>query len=137
MKKVVISGSSKLKDDINYWILYFKNLGFVVIDYPKIIDSDKIEKVLPIVYKNFYTAIENTDVLFLMNEKNKGIDGYIGANAMSELTYAVIQNLIHGKNIDIYILNMPSKEVFGYDEINFYLNMGWIKLFDRKKGLFE
>ena len=137
MKKVVISGSSKLKDDINYWILYFKNLGFDVIDHPKIIDSDKIEKLLKDVYKNFYTSIENADILFLMNEKNKGIDGYIGANSMSELTYAVIQNLIHGKNIDIYILNMPSKEVFGYDEINFYLNMGWIKLFDRKKGLFE
>ena len=137
MKKVVISGSSKLKDNINYWVKYFKTNSYDVIDYPKTIDKDRIDELLPDIYRNFYTSIENTDILFLMNEKNKGIDGYIGANAMSELTYAIIQNLIHGKNIDIYILNMPSKEVFGYDEIKFYLNIGWIKLFNEKKGLFE
>ena len=66
-----------------------------------------------------------------MNEEKNGIKGYIGASSIAELTYVVILNLIHNKNIEIYILNMPSKEVSSYDEVKFWLNMGWIKLFDK------
>ena len=49
-----------------------------------------------------------------MNEEKNGIKGYIGASAIAELTYVVILNLIHNKNIDIYILNMPSEELSAY-----------------------
>lgn len=132
MKKIVISGSSKLQDKVNYWLDYFKNKNYEIIDYPKFIEHDNYEKELPKVYKDFYTALENTNVFFLMNEENHGIKGYIGASAIAELTYVVILNLIHNKNIDIYILNMPSQEVSSYDEVKFWLDMGWIKLFDRE-----
>ena len=54
-----------------------------------------------------------------MNEEKDGIDDYIGAGSIAELTYVVILNLLHNQNIEIYILNMPSKEVLGYDEIKF------------------
>lgn len=129
MKKLVISGSSKLQDKIEYWLEYFKN--YQILDYPKPIEIKNFKEQLPIVYKEFYESIENADVFFLMNEDKNGIKGYIGPNAISELTYAVILNLIHNKNIDIYILNMPSKEVPSYDEVNFYLDMGWIKLYNK------
>ncbi len=132
MKKIVISGSSKLQDKVNYWLDYFKNKNYEIIDYPKFIEHDNYEKELPKVYKDFYTSLENTNVFFLMNEEKNGIKGYIGASAIAELTYAVILNLIHNKNIDIYILNMPSQEVSSYDEVKFWLDMGWIKLFDRE-----
>ena len=134
MKKIVISGSSKLQDKVNYWLDYFKNKNYEIIDYPKFIEHDNYEKELPKVYKDFYTALENTNVFFLMNEEKNGIKGYIGASAIAELTYVVILNLIHNKNIDIYILNMPSQEVSSYDEVKFWLDMGWIKLFDRENG---
>ncbi len=132
MKKIVISGSSKLQDKVNYWLDYFKNKKYEIIDYPKFIEHDNYEKELAKVYKDFYTALENTNVFFLMNEEKNGIKGYIGASAIAELTYVVILNLIHNKNIDIYILNMPSQEVSSYDEVKFWLDMGWIKLFDRE-----
>ena len=133
MKKIVISGSSKLQDKVEYWTSYFKNLNYEILDYPKYTEPSEYEKTLPKIYKNFYTALENTDVYFLMNEEKNGIKGYIGASSIAELTYVVILNLIHNKNIEIYILNMPSKEVSSYDEVKFWLNMGWIKLFDKQK----
>lgn len=132
MKKVVISGSSKLQENVNYWLNHFKNKNFEILDYPKLITQENYFKELPNIYNNFYNAIENTDIFFLMNEEKNGIKGYIGASAIAELTYAVILNLIHNKNIDIYILNMPSKKVSAYDEVKFWIDIGWIKLYNEK-----
>ena len=133
MKKIVISGSSKLQDKVNYWLDYFRNNDYEILDYPKLISQDDYIKKLPKVYKDFYTALENTNVYFLMNEEKNGIKGYIGASSIAELTYVVILNLIHSKNIKIYILNMPSEDVSSYDEIKFWLDMGWIQIFDGYK----
>ncbi len=130
MKKIVISGSSKLKDKVNYWLNYFKNENYEILDYPKACEQKDYEKELPKIYKSFYTALENTDVYFLMNEEKNGIKGYIGASAIAELTYVVILNLLHNKNIEIYILNMPSEELSCYDEVKFWLDIGWIKFFE-------
>ena len=129
MKKIVISGSSSLQDKVNYCREYFKNKNYEILDYPNPIEKENYEKELPKVYKDFYTALENTEVFFLMNEEKNGIKGYIGASAIAELTYVVMLNLIHNKNIDIYILNMPTQEVSSYDEVKFWLDMGWIKLY--------
>ena len=71
MKKIVISGSSKLQDKVNYWLEHFKKQNYEILDYPRLIDLDKYTEELPIVYKNFYNALENTDVFFLMNEEKK------------------------------------------------------------------
>ena len=75
------------------------------------------------------TSWDESMVQAYTNEEKKGIKGYIGASAIAELTYVVILNLIHNKNIEIYILNMPSEEVSSYDEVKFWLDMGWIKLY--------
>lgn len=131
MKKIVISGSSKLENKVTYWLDYFKNKNYQILDYPKLTKPENYQKDLPNIYKNFYTAIENTDIFFLMNEEKNNIPGYIGASAIAELTYAIILNLIHKKNIEIYILNIPSKEVPSYDEVKFWLDMGWIKLYNQ------
>lgn len=133
MKKIVISGSSKLQNEVNYWLDYFKNKNYEILAYPIYVKQEEYQKELSEVYKEFYTAIEHTDEFFLMNEEKNGIKGYIGSSAIAELTYAVILNLIHNKNIDIYILNMPSKEISAYEEVKFWLDMGWIKLFNKEK----
>lgn len=133
MKKIVISGSSKLQDKVNYWLEYFKNKNYIILDYPKLIKQENYEKELPEVYEHFYSSLENTDIYFLMNEEKNGIKGYIGASAIAELTYVVILNLIHNKNIEIYILNIPSEDVSSYDEVKFWLDMGWIKLFNKEE----
>ncbi len=95
MKKIVISGSSKFQEKVNYWLEYFKNENYEILDYPKLIEEENYAIELPDVYRNFYTALENTDVYFLMNEEKRGIKGYIGASSIAELTYVVILNLIH------------------------------------------
>ena len=87
---------------------------------------------MPITYANFYNALEKTDVFFLMNEDKNGIKEYIGSSAIAELTYVVILNLIHNKNIEIYILNMPEESLNCYDEVKFWLDMKWIKLYEKK-----
>ena len=133
MKKIVISGSSKLQNEVNYWLDYFKNKNYEILAYPIYVKQEEYQKELSEVYKEFYTAIEHTDEFFLMNEEKNGIKGYIRSSAIAELTYAVILNLIHNKNIDIYILNMPSKEISAYEEVKFWLDMGWIKLFNKEK----
>jgi len=135
MKTIVISGSSKLKERVNYWCNYFKENGYEILDYPKFIEKENYKKDLAKHYLDFYTAINNTDTFFLMNEEKNGIAGYIGASAMSELNYVVMQNQIHGKNIDIYILNVPSDTLSCYDEVNFFLDMGWIKLFRKTNNI--
>lgn len=125
MKKVVISGSSKLKEELMTWKNHFEQEGYVVIDYPKQIKKENLKDA----YKNFYKSLEQTDILFLMNEERKNIKGYIGPSSMAELIYAVMLNQIHNKNIEIYILNMPSKELNGYEEIKLFLENGWIKMY--------
>ncbi len=139
MKKVVISGSAKLQNKIKVWIEHFKSKKEEIIAFPKQIKS---KEELSKEYKEFYLAIEICNVFFLMNEEKDGIKGYIGANGIAELTYAIMLNLIHNKEIEIYIMTMPSKEVTCYDEIKFYLNMGWIKIYDehkrkKKRGFYE
>ena len=92
--------------------------------------TKKSELIPTKVYENKKDKLETSlfERLLLSEEKN-GIKGYIGANSMSELTYAIILNLLHSKNIEIYILNIPSKEVFGYYEIKSWIDIGWIKLY--------
>ena len=75
MEKIVISGSAKLRDKVEYWIEKFKN--YEILDYPKLILKENYKEELPLIYKNFYSNIEKTDIFFLMNEEKNGIKGYI------------------------------------------------------------
>lgn len=132
MKKIVISGSSKLQDKVEFWVKHLEK-QYQILDYPKLVNKDNYFEELPNVYKKFYTNLETTDIYFLMNEEKNGINGYIGANSFAELTYVVILNLIHNKNIEIFILNMPSIEVNSYAEVKLWLDMGWIKLYEKNE----
>ncbi|MBD9105758.1 hypothetical protein EGW03_04695 [bacterium] len=129
MKKVVISGSSKLQEKLITWKEYFEQKGYEVIDYPKQVSKENLKDI----YKSFYESLEKTDVLFLMNEERKGIKGYIGPSSMAEVIYTIMLNQIHNKKIEIYILNMPSREVSCYDEIKLFLENGWIKIYEKNK----
>ena len=119
-----------MQDTITYWKDCFTDKNLEVIDYPKQINKKNLLKELSNLYSNFYKSIDNTDILFLANGDKNNIKGYIGANIFSELNYALIQNLNNNKNIKIYLLQEPSKELFCYDEITNYLELGWIKLYE-------
>lgn len=158
MKKLVISGSSKLYERALYWRGYFEGRGYEVIDWPRPIfeDEDFSTEVPPTpgfplgriltpsdntysdrltkCYQNYYKHLDQTDVFFLMNEDRDDTEGYIGPSAFSELTYTVIGNLNRGRKVDVQILKMPSKDQKCYDEVKFWLDQDLIKIYHRPTG---
>ena len=131
MKKVVIVGSAKLQNNINYWKEKFSNNNYEILDYPKAIEKERFMELYPNVHKEFFENITKTDMLFIMNENKNGKIGYIGAESFAELTFGLAQKLIYEKNIELVILKMPSKEVQCYEEIDLWLKLGWIRLYER------
>lgn len=135
MKKLIIAGSSKLQERAAYWRGYFEGRGYEIIDYPSAISSEgDYAENLTDIYVSFFQNLERADVFFLMNEDYKNIGGYIGPSAFSELTYAVIENLNHGKKIEINLLQMPSEEQACFEEVKFWLDQKWISIYDRPTG---
>lgn len=133
MKKVVIVGSAKLQNNINYWKEKFSNNNYEILDYPKAIEKGRFMELYPNVHKEFFENITKTDMLFIMNEDKNGKIGYIGAESFAELTFGLAQKLIYEKNIELVILKMPSKEVQCYEEIDLWLKLGWIRLYGEEK----
>ena len=64
MKKVVISGSSKLQGKVKFWINHFEEKGYEVIDYPKQLETPQFNKIYPKVLSDFYKILEKTDIYF-------------------------------------------------------------------------
>lgn len=129
MKKVVISGSTKLLTEVAYWKQMFEAKGYEVINYPHVNeDTDYQEQ-----YKQFYADIERCDIYFLMNERKGNIEGYIGASVFGELTYAVMNNVVHNKEIKILMLDMPSIALFCHEEIVRWIDLGWIHFYRQEE----
>ncbi len=133
MTKVVIAGSSKLQKEVNIWLNYYKRKNYEILDYPKLIDEKNFLEVYPNIHVQFLKNITNTDILFIMNEDKNGISGYIGYETYAELLFGISQKLIYNKDTELIILKMPSTDVGCYDEINLWLKLGWIKLFEECK----
>lgn len=132
MKKIVIAGSAKFCDEMSEWKEYFENKGHEVINYPKKIDQRNAQEYQH-VYIKFFESLNETDILFVVNENKNGIEGYIGAETFAELTYALIQKKVNGQNKKIYLLKMPSEEVACYTEIRNFVELGWIEIFDKEE----
>ena len=133
MQKVVIVGSAKLQNDINYWKQKFSDNNYEVLDYPTEIKKEKFMELYPNVHKDFFENITKTDILFIMNEDKYGKIGYIGEESFAELTFGLAQKLVYGKNIELVVFKMPSKEVQCYEEIDLWLKLGWIRLYEEEK----
>lgn len=129
MKKVVIVGSASLQDKIQYWKKFWEDKGFSVINYPISISKETFLEEYPKIHMDFFKNINETDILFVMNDDKDGIVGYLGAESFAEICFGVAQNLIYNKNIEVILLQMPDKRVQSYDEVNLWLKLNWIKLF--------
>ena len=129
MKKVVIAGSAKLQKEINKWLKIFESKNYEILDYPREIEQERFIELYPSIHKTFFECITKTDMLFIMNEDKNGKYGYIGAEAFAELTFGLAQKLVYNKEIELVILKMPSQDVQCYEEIDLWLQLGWIKLF--------
>jgi len=131
--KVVIAGSATLQNEIQKWIEYWNGKeGYSVLNYPQAIPEEEFEKLYPEVHTNFFKHITEDDVLFIANEKKKGIEGYIGAETFAELSFGLAQKLVYSKDIKLILAHMPSKEVVCYYEITLWLKLGWIEILVRE-----
>lgn len=127
-KHVVISASSGNRTEIRKWIDFWESKKCTVIDYSKVVEKNKFMELYPEVYKNFYNSIIKTDILFVANYDKNEIEGYIGAGVFAEMAFAVAQNLLNNKNIEIVLAKMPSDKIQAIDEIKLWLEIGWIRL---------
>lgn len=133
MKKVVIAGSAKLQKEVNNWLKEFANKEYEILDYPRVIEESRFIELYPDVHTEFLDNITKADMLFVMNENKNGIVGYIGYEAYAELLFGLSQKLIYNKNIELVVFKMPSTNVGCYEEINLWLKLGWIKLYEEEK----
>ena len=133
MKKIVIAGSAKLQKELNSWLDFYRRNNYEILDYPKSIEKQKFMELYPNRHIEFFQNIVKTDILFIMNEDKNGIVGYIGYETYAELLFGLTQKLIYNKDIELIVLKMPSRDVGCYDEINLWLELGWIKLFEEEK----
>lgn len=132
MKKVVIAGSAKLQKEVNEWLNFFESKHYEILDYPRKIEESKFMEQYPNVHIKFLENITKADLVFLMNEDKNGIEGYIGYEAYAELLFGLSQKLIYHRNIELIILKMPSTNVGCYEEIDLWLKLGWIKLYEKE-----
>ena len=130
MEKVVIAGSASLQNKIKKWLDYFEKQNYNCIDYPKSIPKEIFIKKYPKIHKNFFNNIRKSDILFIMNEDKKGISGYIGAETFAEMAFGVACILLDKQKLKIYLQQMPSKEVQSYDEVERWLKLGWIEIYN-------
>ncbi|MDU5336652.1 hypothetical protein [Enterococcus sp.] len=124
--RAVISGSIAFQKEYQKLREEFEQAGIEVIDYPR--TSENLAEEYPEILVSFFKNIETADIFFLNNQDKNGVSGYIGAASFSELTYCLMQNLLHGKSIRIVLLKKPAKEVFCYDEVNLWLENQWVEV---------
>jgi len=130
-KKVVISGSLSLHKEMQKWADWWTDKGYFIKNCPNPSkEGGKFPEDYPDIKKKFYKDLSEADILFVANEDKNGINGYIGAQVFAEMVFAVAQNLIHNKNIKIILAKEPSQEIQSYEEVEKWLELGWIQIVD-------
>ena len=133
-KNIVIIGSSKFLDKIEKLKDYLVQKGYNVIEYPKQINHLD-ENVYINRYKSFFKALDSSDEIFVANFDKNEIKGYVGAESFAELSFIVANNVLKNENRKIYLLNEPSKDVSSYFELNSFIRLGIVKIWDEEVNL--
>jgi hypothetical protein len=129
MIHVVVAGSASLPEANEKWVEYWNRQdGCVVTNYPKPIPEERFREEYPSVHKEYFQSLKEADVLFVANEEKRGIPGYIGAEVFAEIVFAIALNLVDGKNVKVILANMPSDKVQSYEEIQLWLDLGWVTI---------
>jgi len=131
--RAVISGSIAFQEEYQKLREEFEQAGIELVDYPRM--SENLVEEYPEILKSFFKNIETADVFFLFNQDKNGVSGYIGAASFSELTYCMMQNLLHGKKIRIILLKKPAKENTCFDEVDLWLQNKWVEVSSEENSL--
>ena len=113
MKRVVLCGSKRFKDEILQLGEELKNRGYdAVVPREFIVDMKKKDASL-LHFKEI--SDERTDAVLVVNEKKEDLDNYIGANSFAEVAMGFFKGKkVYLKN-DIY--PPYEEELFGWDVI--------------------
>lgn len=113
MKRVVLCGSKRFKDEILQLGEELKNRGYdAVVPREFIVDMKKKDASL-LHFKEI--SDERTDAVLVVNEKKKDLDNYIGANSFAEVAMGFFKGKkVYLKN-DIYL--PYEEELLGWDVI--------------------
>lgn len=133
-KKIVLSGSIKFSDEMENIKDRLEVSNNNVLAYPVKNNDKEYTEVL----NSFYTGIDNTDVLLVINKEKNGIAGYIGSSTFSEINHAALNRIMYGKEIDIYLLNEVDNKSSCYDEIKYFIDKGIVKVCneEQKRNLY-
>lgn len=134
MRNIIIASSAKFYKEALDLKEELERQNYNVIDYPRNINVNN-EDEYKAAYERFYNSLSRADDLLLLNLDKKGIEGYIGYESFAELSNLVVKKIQEDSNHKIYIYKMPSKEVGCYDEINHFLKLGYIELYNSNKNV--
>lgn len=134
MRNIIIASSAKFYKEALDLKEELESQNYNVIDYPRNINVNN-EDEYKAAYERFYNSLSRADDLLLLNLDKKGIEGYIGYESFAELSNLVVKKIQEDSNHKIYIYKMPSKEVGCYDEINHFLKLGYIELYNSNKNV--
>lgn len=119
-----------MRDEINKWLSYFQNRGFEILNYPRQIKGNDFLEKFPSVHKDFYKALNETDILFVANEYKNNMEGYIGPAVFAEISFVMGLKLVNNKDIRIVLNKKPVPENHFYEDICLWLHNGWLEIFD-------
>ena len=131
---MVIAGSASLQDKVVYWEQFWKSNGYTVTASPREISQRSYHEDYPAIHAAFYTALNDADIVFVMNEDKNGIAGYIGAETFAELAYVVANRLLGKQQAKVLLLKMPGNRVQSCEEINLWHRLGWGEIPNISKG---
>ncbi len=130
MKKIVISASSSLQDEIEKWAKFFQSREFDILNWPKPIKAENFLAKFPLIHKEFYESLNDTDILFVANEHKNNMNGYIGPAVFAEISFVMGLKLSQNKKIRIILNQKPSLENCFHEDIMLWLDNGWLEVFD-------
>lgn len=132
-KKIVVAGSLSLEKEIERYVNWLTSQGLAVINYPSSSsEGGKFPENYPEIKRKFYQDLSRADILFVVNEDKSGIGGYIGAQVFAEMVFVIAQNLVYDKNIQIILAKKPSREIQSYEEVEKWLELGWMEISEEK-----
>ncbi len=129
MRKVVLSASVKMEEEIAQWLAYWNaQSDVVVIDYPERIAMEDFLQEYRNVFCAYFDHLDEADVLFVVNGTKEGVKGYIGAGMFSEIAYVVSQ-IARGTQKYVFLAHPPAAGLFCSDELDLWMQLGWVKVF--------
>jgi hypothetical protein len=125
-EKIIICSSISFWEEINQWREKLEKENYSVIKYPEKLSGE----FLPNYKKEFsehYQMIAESDILFILNLRKNGIDGYIGAGVFAEIAFAIGLNRTYNKKIKVFCLNRIPGSLPYSEELKYWEELGWIK----------